>query len=797
MSGLGSAKKSSGRKTPDRRPIPANENISQATDGTTVTINEDGSVDFDAPSPAIKRNTDDKKFDANLAESIPDRVLDNIASDTLDGIDADILSRSEFIQNYNKGIDLLGLKLEEASSSRGTRTSLSRSRNASLLQACVMSQSNAQSQLLPAPGPAKIQTISGETGNEDEVARRFGNDFNYFLTEVDKGYYPDTERMLFYRAFGGSAYKKVYRDPLLRRPTSRFLPLTDLIVSEDASSLEDALRKTHEMLYSPVQVKMMQARGGWLDVDLGQAQMNISPARTKVMQSQGLSANTTRSQDISHTIYEPYIRYSLSDFGYDDPKADPDMPAPYRLVMDRDSRKVLALHRNWKPDDDMFQEKPTFVKYGLVPGLGFLDYGFLHLIGNQVRVLTALTQILVDKGMIANFPSGLKVKGIRTATNELNPGLGEWPEVDIGSMKSIKDALMAMPYTDPGQGAISLMEMLQKNIDKVAGVLEIPTSGNSQMPVGTILAVIEQQAQNLTAVQQRDHRAQREELRLIRDLFAQHPEDLRCLQRRKKDPMDWSSKVEEFLDLDLVPVSDPNIPSQSHRILLNQFLMEMAKAAPDLFKAQMPKLAERIMAGVGINDGKDFLPTPAQWSQTLAQAAQAQQGGGKPNPGAAAAAKAQAEAPIKQQELALEERRVALEEQESQREAANESQEGQLRAAEQESKTQLAQAELAQEDRRIENDEADSASQFGSDPQAEADLEKTRASAFQAVAGGVQSLAAAHDTVQTGAHQAQAIEEGATPSGVTQPAPEPVPNTLSGQPKARNTAPKGKSKGKT
>ena len=795
MSGLADAGRSS-RKTADRRPIPANENVQQATDGTTVTINEDGSVDFDMPSPAIKRNTDDKKFDANLAESIPERVLDTIASDTLDGIDADILSRSEFIQNYNKGIDLLGLKLEEASASRGTRTSLSRSRNASLLQACVMSQSNAQSQLLPAPGPAKIQTISGETGNEDEVARRFGNDFNYFLTEVDKGYYPDTERMLFYRAFGGSAYKKVYRDPLLRRPTSRFLPLTDLIVSEDASSLEDALRKTHEMLYSPIMVKMMQARGGWLDVDLGQAQMNNSPARTKVMQSQGLSANTTRSQDISHTIYEPYVRYALNDFGYDDPKADPDMPAPYRLVMDRDSRKVLALHRNWKDEDDMFQEKPTFVKYGLVPGLGFLDYGFLHLIGNQVRVLTALTQILVDKGMIANFPSGLKVKGIRTATNELNPGLGEWPEVDIGSMKSIKDALMAMPYTDPGQGAIQLMEMLQKNIDKVAGVLEIPTSGNSQMPVGTILAVIEQQAQNLTAVQQRDHRAQREELRLIRDLFAQHPEDLRCLQRRKKDPMDWSQKVEEFLDLDLVPVSDPNIPSQSHRILLNQFLMEMAKAAPDLFKAQMPKLAERIMAGVGINDGKDFLPTPAQWTQTLAQAEQAQ-GGGKPNPAAAATAKAQAEAPIKEAELAIEQQRLELDKQQEQREAANEAQDGQLRAAKEEHESTLAQAELAQEERRLQNEEAETASDAGPDPQAQADLEKTRAGAFQAVAGGVQSLAAAHDTVQSGAHQAQAIEEGATPSGVTQPAPEPTPQTLSGQQPARNTVRKGKPKGKT
>jgi hypothetical protein len=793
MSSLGTSEKAGGRKTPDRRPIPANENIEQASDGTTVTIDENGNVYFDAPSPAIRRNTDDNKFEANLAESLDDRVLDGLASDTLDGIDADILSRSEFIQNYNKGIDLLGLKLEEASASRGTRTSISRSKNASLLQACMQSQSNARSQMLPAMGPAKVQTISGETASEDDLARMFGNDLNYFLTDVDKGFYPDTDRMLFYRAFGGSTYKKVYRDPILRRPTSRFLPLTDLIVSENASSLEDALRKTHEMLYSPVQVRVMQARGGWIDTELGQAQMNISPARTKVMQSQGLSANTTRSQDISHTIYESYIKFEAEDYGFDDRKSELGMPAPYRLVMDRDSRKILALHRNWKPKDKMFLERPTFVKFGLVPGLGFLDYGFLHLIGNQVRVLTALTQILVDKGMIANFPGGLKVKGIRTATNELNPGLGEWVEVDIGSMKSIKDALMQMPYSDPGQGAMALMEMLQKNIDKVSGVLEIPTAtGNANTPVGTILAVIEQQAQNLTAVQQRDHRAQREELRLIRDLFAEHPEDLKCLQRKRKDAVDWAQKVQEFMDLDLVPVSDPNIPSQSHRILLNQFLMSMAEKAPDLFKKRMPALAERILRGVGINDGKDFLPTPPEWAQAMAQSEQQQ--GGKPSPASAAAAKAQAEAPIKQAELGIEQQRLQIEQEQNQREAASQAQDGQLRAQKQEAELANAQRELDQEDQRLQTEAAQAGADAAPDPQSAADLEKTKAGAFQAVASGIQSLAAANETAKTGAQQAQAIEDGATPSGVT---PEPPPQTLSAQPNASKKAPKAKPKGKT
>ena len=269
------------------------------------------------------------------------------------------------------------------------------------------------------------------------------------------------------------------------------------------------------------------------------------------------------------------------------------MPVPYRLVMDRDSRKVLALHRNWKPKDEAFLERQIFVKYGLVPGLGFLDYGFLHLIGNQTRVLTAIWQIMVDKGMLANFPGGLKAKGVRTSTNELNPGLGEWAEVDIGSVDDIRKALMAMPYGDVSQGLITLAEMISKDIESVAGTLDIPTGqGTTNTPVGTILAMIEQQAQDLTAVQQRDHRAQEEELRLIRDLFVERPEDLKHLQRRGSN-RNWADLVSEFENIDLVPASDPNIPSQAHRILINQFLVNIAEKAPTLFGTKLRKVAER------------------------------------------------------------------------------------------------------------------------------------------------------------------------------------------------------------
>ena len=692
-------------------------------------------------------------------------------------------------------MDLLGLKLDAASTVRGNRTSFSRIKNPSLLKACMRSQSMSRGQLLPAEGPAKIQTISGDEETSDELARNFQQDFNYFLTDVDKGYYTDTDRMLFYRGFGGSAYKKIYRDPILQRPTSRFTSLDSLIVSEDATSLEDALRKTNELMYSPVQVARMQKVGGWIEADLGQPMQNLSPGRRKIMESQGLSAATTRSQDISYTIYEGYWAFCPEDYGFDDRKTELGMPAPYRLVMDRDSRKVLALHRNWKPKDDMFRERQTFVKYGLVPGLGFLDYGFLHLIGNQTRVLTAIWQIMVDKGMLANFPGGMKVKGIRTSANDLNPGLGEWVEVDIGGLKSIKDALMEMPYGDIGATFIQLMENIQKDVEALSGTLDIPTGqGTTNTPVGTILAVIEQQAQDLTAVQQRDHRAQKEELRLLRDLFVDNPKDLRHLQR-PGSKRNWMNLVAEFSDMDLVPASDPNIPSQAHRILLNQFLLSLAEKAPQLFGSNLQKVAARIMRSVGINDADDLLAPKAEFLQAMKQ----QQQGGKGGSGGAAVAKAQLELPIRQQELQVEQQRLGLEQQQNQREAASQAQDGTLRAQKQATELAQAQTELEQENRRIALEEASAQGDNLETAQAVADLKKTEAGAFQAMGVGAQGFAKANETVAQGERDTQDFEEG---TDNDRPVPPPAPagpqagTSLQGQKPGRKKSASKKAKTK-
>lgn len=741
-----------------------------SSSGLTIVVNEDGSVDqINLPNPAYHRGRDNSKsFEANLAENLGDNVLTGVAQDYLDGVAADIMSRSGFIANYNRGIDLLGLKIEEASSSRGNRQSLSRTKNPALLKACVRSQSLARGQLLPADGPVRIATIGGSDTAQDELARRMEADFNYYLVDVAKEYYPDTDRALFYRAYGGSMYKKVFGCPLRRRPVSESVQLENLIVSEDATDLANALRKTNEIVMSPVTMRKMQLMGGWIDTPLAVPQMNDNPARRKTLESMGIAAISARSQDTSFTVYEGYTSLDPRMYGIDEPGAPEGIPLPYRVIIERDSHKVLALYRNWKPKDEEFRERQTFVKYGLIPGLGFLDYGYLHLIGNQTRVLTAIWQILVDKGMLANFPAGMKVKGVRTDTNEINPALGEWVEVSIGNMASIKDALMAMPYGDIGPAFVEFAKMIEDDVEKLSGTIEIEMGGNRQnMPVGTLLAMIEQQTTDLTAVHQRDHRAQKEELCLLRDLFAEKPEYLRWLSR--KGGTDWMEKLAEFSDMELSPASDPNVPSQTHRIMLNMFLMQMAQQAPQLFGSKLRTVALRILTSAGINDADSLLASQQEIDQALQQAKGAQ--GVPPGQGAGQAAtqKAQMELPLKQAELqlkqqqvqgemAIEAGRLQLDQQESQREAANEAAQHEQRQQQMENDAALSAAEIAHKRDQLAADSQPEAPEQLSALDL-ANLRKIDAQAFGAMGTGAQGFAKARQTVQQGEQELSDIDQ--------------------------------------
>lgn len=569
--------------------------------GVRITVTDQDQADDDqAPS--------DPHFDDNLAEKIDQGTLGVIASDLLEAIDADNRSREGFVANYIKGLDLLGLKIESAGVARGRR-SAAKVFHPLLLNAVVEFQSGARSELYPAGGPCKVSVDGDEDADIQQRAQDLQDDLNYYLTVCAPEYYPDSDQALFYLGYGGSVYKKVYRCPVRQRPVSESVFLPDLIVSNDATDIQTAQRVTHAMEKMDREVKQLQKLGMYRDVALSMPSPQDNRIKQKEREIAGRKPLADRPKDIPHTIYECYTFLDLSEWNYGEKGQKDGIPLPYRVTLDKDSRNILEIRRNWSEDDELFRRRRMFVKYGLVPGMGFLDYGLVHLLGNSTRALTALWRISIDAGMFSNFPGGVRTRGARADTNELNPGPGEFVPVDI-SGDDIRKAIMAMPYKGLDGTIISLIELIKADAQALWGALKFQVGeGKTNIPVGTMMAMIEQQVQTMAAVHKRLHSSQAEELQLLKQLFAENPEDL---WRFSSNPKRKWTKYEEFSDMKLVPASDPNIPSNSHRIMQATALATLAQNNP----AQYNQMAvqQRLLQNIGISDAQSLLntnPSPA------------------------------------------------------------------------------------------------------------------------------------------------------------------------------------------
>lgn len=567
------------------------------SDGTIVTINEDGSVDF---GQVEKKK--DKTFSANLADTIDDRQLSEITYDLLQGIEEDIQSRAEMLDAYVKGIDLLGLKMKQGSGALNKKNTASIT-HPILLESIVRFQSLSRAELLPSNGPVKVKIDVDSTEELEAAAQELEQDFNHYLTTVATEYYPDTDRGLFRLGFGGTIFKKVYHCPLRNRPVSECVFLPDLIVSEDATDLRNAIRVTHQIMMNPTSVRKMQLSGQWLDIPLTTPVASADPVNDKVKSVEGIRPNTSRTKDQPYTIYECYCELDLGDH----PKG---LPLPYRVTLEKDTRTVLEIRRAWKKGDKDYKKKLPFVMYGLIPGMGFLCYGYLHLLGNQARTLTAIWRLLIDAGMFNNFPGGVKIKGSRQTTNEINPGPGEWVEIDPGVATDIRSLLMPLPYKEPSPVFIQFAEQIATDVGKIASsVMENIGEGKSNTPVGTMMAIIEQQTQIMAAVHKRLHTSQAEEFRLMRELFMEDP---KSLWKDNPNPnRKWTA--DELSNLSISPASDPNIPAQTHRIMQSTALATMAQQNPQLFNTM--EVAKRLLKNIGIGDAETLLnqnpqPTP-------------------------------------------------------------------------------------------------------------------------------------------------------------------------------------------
>ena len=625
----------------------------------------DGSVIIDL-NPASKFGDGDE-FSANLADYLPEYELSTIATSLLEGIGQDDDSRKQWLQDRAKGLDLLGLKIDspkaDVGSSAAPLEGMSTVRHPLLLEAVLRFQANAFGELCPADGPAKVVNYGDQTFVNDQLAESLERDFNYYLTTTAKEYYPGTDRMLWWVGFGGMMFKKVYNCPLKRRPVSEMVDAKDVIVSNYVPDLESAGRITHEITMRQSVMKRMQFLGVYRDVELGLPNEEADAVDRKIASVQGVKPISDRPEDQDYQLFECYCELDLPGFEDVDPETEEPtgIALPYRVTIEKNSRQILEIRRNWDEDDEQQNAKIPFTAFEFVRGMGFYAIGLLHILGNTTNAITAAWREMLDAGMFANFPGFLYAKSSgRQVSNEFRIPPGGGAQVDTGGM-DIRQAIMPLPYKEAGPGLMSLTEHIAQTGQRLGGTADTPVGeGVANAPVGTTLALIEQATKIESAVHKRLHQAQAKELQLLVDLFRQDPQALWRQNKRCALKKNTQLTLMALENCDIVPQSDPNVPSRMHRLAKVATLGQIAMAAPGVLDAQKVVLLQ--LKEIGIDNPDQLLAPP--------------QAGAQPDP-------------IKMAELAIKGKKVNIDEMKAISGVQNE-------AANRRSKEQLAILELAE-----------------------------------------------------------------------------------------------------
>jgi hypothetical protein len=561
-------------------------------DPEAVHISMDGlEIDMEPAEPS------DEDFDANLAEYLPETVLASLASDLIADVEEDLASRKDWIQTYVDGLELLGLKIEERSEpwegACGVYHPL-------MSEALVKFQAETMQATFPAAGPVKTQIIGKETPEKKAAAVRVQEDMNYQLTDVMNEYRPEHERMLWGLGLSGNAFKKVYFDPNLNRQTSIFVPAEDLVVPYGASDLQTSPRITHVMRKTENDVRRLQVAGFWRDVDLGEPENTLDEVEKKIAEKMGFRA----SMDDRYKILEICVDLDLEGYEHTDDDGEPTgIAIPYIVTLDKSSGEVLAIRRNWEPDDETKQKRQHFVHYGYIPGFGFYCFGLVHLVGAFAKSGTSLIRQLVDAGTLSNLPGGFKARGMRVKGDDTPIAPGEFRDVDVPS-GTIKDNLMTLPYKEPSQTLLALLNQIVEDGRRFANVADMQISDMSaNSPVGTTLAILERTLKVMSAVQARVHFSMKQELKLLKVIIADYtPEDY------DYEPTEGSrrAKKSDYDNVDVIPVSDPNAATMAQKIVQYQAVLQLAQSAPQMYN--MPLLHRQMLDVLGIKNANKLIP---------------------------------------------------------------------------------------------------------------------------------------------------------------------------------------------
>lgn len=552
---------------------------------------DDGSVEITlAPGPDAN-SLEGAPFDANLAEYLDDDVLVGLSSDLMGEVDADIQGRKEWADTFVKGLEVLGFKYEMRTDpwedACGVYSTI-------LAEAAIRFQAETMSETFPAAGPVKTKILGEVTREKEEAAERVKADMNYELTDVMTEYRPEHERMLYALGLAGSAFKKVYYDPTRGRQVAVYLPAEDVVVPYGAADLETAERVTHVMRKTENEMAKLQAAGFYRDVELGEP----TPYHTDIEEKKAEEGGFSITQDNRFALYEVHANLVID--GVDD---EDELAKPYVVTIEKGTGLVLAIRRNWNPDDPLQLKRQHFVHYVYVPGFGFYGLGLIHIIGGYAKAGTSIIRQLVDAGTLSNLPGGLKSRGLRVKGDDTPIAPGEFRDVDVPS-GSIRDNILPLPYKEPSQTLLALLNQITEEGRRLGAISDMNISDMSaNAPVGTTLALLERTLKPMAAVQSRVHYAMKQEFKLLRKIIAEYAPTEYTYVPERGEPR---ARQDDYAMVEVIPVSDPNSSTMAQRVVQYQAVLQMAQGAPQIY--DLPLLHRQMIEVMGIKNADKLVP---------------------------------------------------------------------------------------------------------------------------------------------------------------------------------------------
>ncbi len=572
--------------------------------GDVETIqNEDGSVDINFDPNAASPEGGSDHY-ANLAEFLPDDVLGSLGSDLNQKYMDYSMSRKDWEKTYTQGLDLLGFKYDNRTE---PFQGASGATHPVLAEAVTQFQALAYKELLPADGPVRTQILGLQTPDKVQQASRVKDFMNYQIMDQMKEYEPEFDSMLFHLPLAGSTFKKVYFDEVEGRAVSKFVPADDLVVPYTATSLDDAEAIIHKVKISENELRKQQVAGFYRDVDLASPQDKESDVEKKERELEGVTR--TKNDDL-YTLLECHVNLDLEGFEDTDPQTgEPSgIKIPYIVTLEEGSREILSIRRNYEIGDPKKNKVQYFVHFKFLPGLGFYGFGLIHMIGGLSRTATAALRQLLDAGTLSNLPAGFKMRGIRIRDDAQSIQPGEFRDVDAPG-GNLRDSFMMLPFKEPSATLLQLMGVVVGAGQRFASIADLQVGdGNQQAAVGTTVALLERGSRTMSAIHKRIYSALKNEFKLMARVFKlylpqEYPYDVVGGQRMIKQS-DFDDRV------DILPVADPNIFSQTQRISLAQTELQLATSNPQMHN--MYQAYRNMYEALGVKNIDSILVKPMQ-----------------------------------------------------------------------------------------------------------------------------------------------------------------------------------------